>query len=311
MEYPHRPVLADEVVRDLVTRPSGVYVDGTAGTGGHAEVIAARLSPGGRLICLDRDPEAVRISKKRMAPLGDRVRLIQANYADLDRILQGAGIGGVDGIVLDLGMSTLQLEQEGRGFSFYRDEPLDMRMDPAEGVPASHLVNTLSAGALAKILVEYGEERRAKSIARRITGERSRRPIERAAQLAELIASVVPRTRGPGAKHPATRTFQALRIAVNRELEHLRAFLEEAPSLITTGGRLVILTYHSLEDRIVKQTMRDWERGCRCPPDLPRCGCGKMPLFRRMHKKGIKPRPQEIQENPKARSATLRAVERM
>lgn len=294
-----------------MTKGNGVYVDGTAGTGGHTEIIAACLSPEGRLICLDRDPEAIRISRERMAPLGDRVRLIQANYADLDRILQGIGIPRVDGILLDLGISTLQLEQEGRGFSFYRDEPLDMRMDPGDGVPASHLVNTLSTEDLAKILREYGEERRAKAIARKITRERSRKPIERAAQLAKLTASVVPRTGGPGAKHPATRTFQALRIAVNRELDHLAVFLEKAPSLMARGGRLVILTYHSLEDRIVKQTMRDWERGCKCPPDLPRCGCGKSPLFRRIHKKGIKPGSQELQENPRARSVTLRTAERI
>lgn len=311
MEYPHRPVLADEVVRDLLTRDTGIYVDGTAGTGGHSEMIAASLSPGGRLLCMDRDPEAVEISRRRMAPFGERVRVIQANYAELDRILQDMGIPGVDGILLDLGMSTLQLEQENRGFSFYRDEPLDMRMDPKEGAPASHLVNTLSAEALAKILQEYGEERRAKAIARRICRERSRRPIERAAQLAELVASVVPRRGGPGAKHPATRTFQAFRIAVNRELEHLAAFMEKAPSLTAAGGRVVILSYHSLEDRIVKQTMKDWEQGCRCPPDLPQCGCGKSPLFRRIHKKGIKPGKEEIRVNPRARSATLRAAERM
>lgn len=311
MEYPHRPVLVDEVARDLVTKANGVYVDGTAGTGGHAEMIAARLSPGGRLICLDRDPEAVRISRERMAAMGGRIRFIQSNYADLDGVLQGMGITRVDGILLDLGMSTLQLEQGGRGFSFYRDEPLDMRMDPAEGVPASHLVNTLTTEALARLLKEYGEERRAKAIARRITRERSRQPIEHAAQLATLIAAVVPRSRGPAAKHPATRTFQALRIAVNKELEHLKTFLQKAPSLMVTGGRLVILTYHSLEDRIVKQTMRDWEQGCQCPPDLPRCACGKRPLFRRVHKKGLKPSPQEIQENPRARSATLRAAERI
>jgi len=311
LEYPHRPVLVDEVVRNLVIKPQGVYVDGTAGTGGHSEVIAQRLSTEGRLICLDRDPEAVRISKQRMSPLADRVTFIRTNYIHLDRALKDIGMGRVDGILLDLGMSTLQLDHGGRGFSFSRDEPLDMRMDPDEGPPASQLVNTLSTDALEKILREYGEERRAKSIARRIQREREQRPIESTGRLAELVASVVPKTRGPGAKHPATRTFQALRIAVNGELENLRLFLDKAPSLIEKEGRLVILSYHSLEDRIVKQAIRGWEKGCQCPPDLPLCGCGLKPLFKRINKKGIRAGRSEIQENPRARSATMRAAERI
>ena len=311
MEYPHRPVLVDEVVRNLVVKPQGVYVDGTAGTGGHSEVIAQRLSTEGRLICLDRDPEAIRISKQRMSPLADRVTFIRTNYIHLNRVLKDIGMLRVDGILLDLGMSSLQLDHGGRGFSFSRDEPLDMRMDPDEGPPASQLVNTLSIDALKKILREYGEERRAKSIVRRIHKEREQRPIESTGQLAELVASVVPKTRGPGSKHPATRTFQALRIAVNGELENLRVFLDKAPSLIEKEGRLVILSYHSLEDRIVKQAIRGWEQGCQCPPDLPLCGCDLKPLFKRINKKGIKAGRSETQENPRARSAILRAAERI
>lgn len=311
MEYPHRPVLVDEVVRNLVVKTQGVYVDGTAGTGGHSEVIAQRLSAKGRLICLDRDPEAIRISKQRMSPLADRVTFIRTNYIHLNRVLKDIGMLRVDGILLDLGMSSLQLDHGGRGFSFSRDEPLDMRMDPDEGPPASQLVNTLSIDALKKILREYGEERRAKSIARRIHKEREQRPIESTGQLAELVASVVPKTRGPGSKHPATRTFQALRIAVNGELENLRVFLDKAPSLIEKEGRLVILSYHSLEDRIVKQAIRGWEQGCQCPPDLPLCGCDLKPLFKRINKKGIKAGRSETQENPRARSAILRAAERI
>ncbi len=311
MDYPHLPVLVSEVVRDLVAKDPGVYVDGTVGTGGHSEAIARGLSSGGRLICLDRDPEAIRLSRQRLAPLAEKVTFIQTNYVYLDRVLEDLGMNRVDGILLDLGMSTLQLDHGGRGFSFSRDEPLDMRMDPGEGQPASELVNTLSTDALEKILRDYGEEKRAKSIARRIHRERAQGPIESTGRLARVVASVVPRNRGPGSKHPATRTFQALRIAVNGELENLRRFLDKAPALIEKQGRLVVLSYHSLEDRIVKQTIRDWEQGCQCPPDLPRCGCGKKPLFRRVHKKGMRPGRMEIQENPRARSATLRAAERI
>jgi 16S rRNA (cytosine1402-N4)-methyltransferase len=204
-------------------------------------------------------------------------------------------------------MSSYQLEQSGRGFSFNRDEPLDMRMDPGSGITAEQLINSRPSSELEKILREFGEEKRAKVIARSIV---QKRPLSSSLQLARLIEAVVPRSRR-GRKHPATRTFQALRIAVNRELEYLRTFLEKAPSLIVAGGRLVVLSYHSLEDRMVKQAMADWERGCQCPPNLPECRCGKSPLFRRLQKKGIKPDHEEIEQNPRARSAMLRVAERI
>ena len=311
MSYPHRPVLVEEVPRYLITEADGIYVDGTVGSGGHSEAIGGRIGSQGRLICMDRDAEAIRSSQGRLSFLGARVRLVRANYAGLDKVLRDLGVEGVHGIFLDLGMSTFQLEHSGRGFSFSKDEPLDMRMNHYQEVTARQLVNTLPPKDLEGVLRDYGEEKRAKSIVRVLVREREKRPVDSSGQLASLVASVVPRLHGPGSKHPATRTFQALRIAVNQELEGLGAFLEKAPSLIVTGGRLVILSYHSLEDRMVKKAMVGWEKRCTCPPDLPRCVCGLRPLFRRIQKKGLKPGEEEIAENPRARSATLRAAERI
>jgi len=311
LEYPHRPVLVQEVLEDLITDPDGTYIDGTVGSGGHSEAIGKRIGGRGQLLCLDRDSEAIRISKERLRFLGERVRFIKGSYESADQVLRDLGWGKAHGILLDLGMSGFQLEQSGRGFSFYRDEPLDMRMDPDAGVTAEHLIQHVSEKELEEILRQYGEERRARAIARRIGQERKTKPILSSLHLAHLIESVVPRPRRAGAKHAATRTFQALRIAVNKELEHLASFLDKSPALLAGSGRLVILSYHSLEDRMVKQAMMDWEKGCQCPPTLPQCGCGKEPLFRRLHKKGVRPDPKEIEENPRARSAVLRAAERI
>lgn len=311
MEFPHKPVMVHEVLEALLTDPEGVYLDGTVGSGGHSEAIGKRIRPGGRLICLDRDPEAVRLSEERLRPFGEMITVMKANYAEMDEVLAGLGMDAVDGILLDLGLSSQQLEQSGRGFSFQREEPLDMRMDPGAGSPACDLVNILSPAELEKILRDYGEERRARSIARSIDKARNKAPIESSLRLANLVRAVFPPSYRPGMRHPATRTFQALRIAVNRELDHLRLFLEKAPSLIAKRGRLVVLSYHSLEDRMVKRSMADWERGCSCPPDLPTCACGKNPIFKRLSRKGLRPDQEEIAENPRARSATLRAAERI
>jgi len=300
-----------EVLEDLITDPDGTYIDGTVGSGGHSEAIGKRIWGRGQLLCLDRDSEAIRISKERLSFLGERVRFIKGSYESADQVLRDLGWGKAHGILLDLGMSGFQLEQSGRGFSFHRDEPLDMRMDPDAGVTAEHLIQHLSEKELEEILRQYGEERRARAIARRIGQERKTKPIRSSLHLAHLIESVVQRPRRAGAKHPATRTFQALRIAVNKELEHLASFLDKSPALLAGSGRLVILSYHSLEDRMVKRAMMDWEKGCQCPPTLPQCGCGKEPLFRRLHKKGVRPDPKEIEENPRARSAVLRAAERI
>jgi 16S rRNA (cytosine1402-N4)-methyltransferase len=300
-----------EVLQDLITLHTGIYVDGTIGNGGHSEAILQRTEGEGDIIGLDRDPDAIRTAGDRLAPFEKKIRLVKASYADLDRVLESLGIEKVHGIFLDLGMSTSQLEYSQRGFSFNLDEPLDMRMDPMEGETARDLLKDLSAGELEHLFKSYGEEKKAKIIARRIEKERRKAPIDSTFQLANLIRSVSPRSSRPGAKDPATKTFQALRIAVNKELAHLAAFLAKAPQLVLERGRLVILTYHSLEDRLVKQALKGWEKGCRCPSDLPVCSCGGKPLFRRLHKKGVKPREEEIEENPRARSATLRAAERI
>jgi 16S rRNA (cytosine1402-N4)-methyltransferase len=307
----HQAVLVREVLDYLITDPKGTYVDATVGMGGHAEAVGRRLAGKGLLICLDRDPDAVRVSTERLKPLGHRVKVLQANYADLHDVLQTMGVEGINGILLDLGMSSYQLEHSGRGFSFDRDEPLDMRMNPSEGMTAAELVNEAAPGDLERVLREFGEEKRARQIVRAIVRARERDRIETARQLAGLVRSALPPTRGPEARHPATRTFQALRIAVNQELENLHRFLKRLPTLMKKGGRLIVLSYHSLEDRMVKQAMTEWEERCTCPPDLPVCGCGKTQLFSRPFRRPKRPGAKEIEKNRRARSAKLRVAERI
>lgn len=286
-------------------------MDGTVGTGGHSEAVGKRLSRKGKLICLDRDPDAVGTSKKRLAFLGDRVRVVKASYVALNEVLADQECDVVNGVFLDLGISSNQLEISGRGFSFTRNEPLDMRMDPDEELTASQLVNNASPGDLVKILKDYGEEKRAKSIVRAISNARRKSSIVTSSQLAALVMSAFPQVHRTKRRHPATRTFQALRIAVNKELQNLQTFLDNIPLMIAIGGRLVIISYHSLEDRLVKLAMANWENPCTCPPEFLHCVCGKVPLFRRLFKKGIKPTTAEIERNPRARSAILRAAERV
>jgi 16S rRNA (cytosine1402-N4)-methyltransferase len=246
-----------------------------------------------------------------MAFLGDNVRIMKANFADMDSVLAELGYKAIDGVLLDLGMSSYQLEKSGRGFSFSRNEPLDMRMDPEKELTALQLVNNLEPRDLERLFKNYGEETRARTIAKAIVRARLKSPIETSSHLATLVKSVFSHSHGSWTRHPATRTFQALRIAVNRELQNLERFLDKIPLLMAKGGRLVVLSYHSLEDRLVKQTMVNWERPCTCPPEFPRCVCGKVPLFRRLIKKGLKPSETEIKNNPRARSAILRVAERV
>ncbi len=308
----HQPVLLEEVLDALALKPRGVYVDGTLGTGGHALAIGNRLDRDGLLIGLDVDEEAVEVATRRLETLQCKWRVFKKSYADIDALLDSLNIAGVDGIVLDLGMSSFQLDQSGRGFSFSRDEPLDMRMDPSSSSPtAADLVNSLSEKELEDLLRHYGEERYARRISKKIVESRYKAPIRTSSQLASLVRAVYPQPRGPVPRHPATRTFQALRIAVNRELENLESFLERAPDVLKQGGRLVILTYHSLEDRVVKQRFASWEKGCTCPPDFPQCVCGKRPLMKRVFKKAKRPDKKEVISNPRARSAILRAAERV
>ena len=311
MEYPHQPVLLQEATDLLVRNPDGVYVDGTVGNGGHSQVIGEKVSSKGRLICLDRDVDAVRISRERLSSWRKKLKLFKANYVELPEVLKRLGIERVDGIILDLGLSSHQLDHSGRGFSFSRDEPLDMRMDSDNKLTAHEVINTFPSNHLVRILREYGEEKWAKKIVKAIEEERNKKPIKSSLELANLVKTAVPVSHHPKTKHPATRTFQSMRIAVNQELENLRTFLGMVPLLMNKGGRFVVLSYHSLEDRMVKQTMVDWERQCTCPPDLPKCVCGKVSPFKRLNKRGIRPTPQEIKMNPRARSATLRGAERV
>ncbi len=311
MDYPHEPVLLREVVEALSIVPDGIYVDCTVGSGGHSEAIARELGPGGRLVCLDRDPDAVDISRERLNFLGQRLIIAQAGFAALVDFLQERGIEQVDGVLLDLGLSSYQLEKSGRGFSFLREESLDMRMDPGLSKSAFDLVNTASMQELEKILKEYGEEKRARVIAKKLVRTREGRPIRTSLELAELVCAVSPVRRGRKVRHPATKTFQALRIAVNHELDQLASFLEKIPAVMREGGRLVIISYHSLEDRIVKQRMEKWEHPCTCPPDFPQCVCGNKPLFIRVGKRPFRPSSREIAMNPRARSASMRVAERV
>ncbi len=289
----------------LAVREGGLYIDGTVGGGGHAEAILTRSAPGGKLLGLDRDPAAIAWARRRLAPFGERVRLRHASYVQMGEIAAEEGFVGVDGILLDLGYSSLQIDEAARGFAFRLEGPLDMRFDPtSDGPTAADLVNTLPMEALADLIHRYGEERRSRAIARAIVAAR---PIRTTTQLAEVIAAAVPRR---GRLHPATRTFQALRIAVNRELEGLEAVLPVALELLRPGGRLAIITFHSLEDRIVKRTFRRWAGRCECPPEVPLCPCEAEAQVRLITRKPIVPSAEEVSVNPRSRSAKLRVVEK-
>ncbi len=304
------PVLVQGAVQYLNLKPEGIYVDGTVGSGGHSLEILRHLPENGRLICLDQDPDAIRLSQERLGS-DHRARFIQANFADLDGVMQNLAIDRIDGILLDLGMSSHQIENSGRGFSFNKEEPLDMRMNPEHKTTGEHLVNNLSVESLRNLLKDYGEERRAQTLARAIVTAREQKTIKSASQLAQIIEAATPKSHGPWKRHPATKTFQALRIAINQEMDKLKTFLHKIPSLLATGGRLVVISYHSLEDRQVKKAMAHWEKACTCPPDFPVCACNKIAIFKRLFKKGQKPGQAEIDQNPRARSAIMRVAERI
>ncbi len=301
----HQPVMVEEVVRALQVREEGRYVDATVGTGGHAQAIL-EAAPRVRLLGLDVDPDALALARERLAPYGDRVVLRRASYTRLPTELARLGWEEVDGIVADLGVSSLQLDRPDRGFSFREAGPLDMRFDPEAPVTAAQLVNTLTEEALAEIFWKYGEERYARRIARAIVRAR---PLHTTRELADLVARVVPFQR-PGF-HPATRVFQALRIAVNRELENLERFLPLAIEALKPGGRLAVMAFHSLEDRIVKHVFKEEARGCVCPPSVPVCQCGRTPRVRIVKPFPMRPSEEEVRRNPRARSARLRVVERL
>ena len=309
MEYVHKPVLLDECMEVLNIRPGGVYVDGTLGRAGHSREIARRLTVG-RLICIDQDMAAIEAAEERLAPWRDRVTLVHGNFSGLADILRQAGVSGVDGARFELGVSSPQLDDASRGFSYVQDAPLDMRMDAAAALTAREVVNTWSPEELRRILYEYGEERYAPAIARAIVRAREEKPVETTLELADIIRGAMPPAALREKQHPAKRTFQAVRIAVNGELDVLPPMLKAAVESLNPGGRLAVITFHSLEDRIVKRTMRDMARGCTCPPEFPVCVCGKKPMLRLVTRRPIVPGTEELSENPRARSAKLRAAEK-
>jgi 16S rRNA (cytosine1402-N4)-methyltransferase len=315
MEEGHLPVMVEEVMTALSPRPGSFQVDGTVGGGGHALRILEATSPDGRLLGLDADPRAIARVERRLAGFGDRVLLRNTNFEHLDSAAHDVGWDQVDGILLDLGLSSFQLAEGERGFSFRAEGPLDMRFDPTQGQPASELVNTLDEDALARLFRAYGEEPDARRIARAIVKARAETPIETAAQLAAIVSGAVSRPRHTSRHsriHPATRVFQALRIAVNAELDVLARALGRAVDLLRPGGVLVVISYHSLEDRIVKRTFAAERRGCICPPEAPVCVCGRQPRLAAVG--GTKPQlpsEAEVAANPRARSARLRAAMRL
>ena len=308
MDFSHVSVLLHEAVDALNIRPDGVYLDGTAGGGGHSFEIAGRLGENGRLIAVDRDEEAVKAATKRLEPFRDRVTVVRENYGNFDRVLDGLGIGKVDGILLDLGVSSHQFDDPERGFSYRFDAPLDMRMDRREEKSAYDVVNGYSEEELYRIIRDYGEDGFAKNIAKHIVMKRSASPIRTTAELSEIIKGAIPAKIRAKGGHPAKQTFQAIRIEVNGELDVLKETLEKMRDRLNDGGKLVIITFHSLEDRIVKNAFRNWEHPCTCPPDLPVCVCGKVPYGKA--EKSLTASPEELEQNPRSSSARLRVFER-
>ncbi len=310
MEFTHKPVLLAECVEGLNIKPGGVYVDGTLGRAGHSRAIAERLTTG-RLICIDRDQAALAAAPARLAGLMDHVTLLHGNFADLEALLSPLHLPGVDGMLFDLGVSSPQLDDASRGFSYLSDAPLDMRMDRDDTLTARTVVNEWPQEELRRILSQYGEERYAPAIAAAIVRARGRASIETTLELVDIIKSAMPSQALREKQHPAKRSFQAIRIAVNDELTAVERVLRQAVPLLNPGGRLCVISFHSLEDRIVKNTLAEFARGCTCPPDFPVCVCGKKPQVRLVSRKPIVSSPQELEENPRARSAKLRVAEKL
>ena len=303
-------VLLQEAVDALNIRPDGIYLDGTLGGAGHSREIVRRLTTG-RLICVDRDPMALEAAKDRLAPWYEHVALIHGNFSDLDGILDRLQIPAVDGMLFDLGVSSPQLDEAGRGFSYMADAPLDMRMDPGDRVTAREIVNDWPQDELRRILYAYGEERYAPQIAAAIVRRRAEQPIETTLELVDVIRSGMPAKALREKQHPAKRSFQAIRIAVNDELSAVDRMMQAAPERLRPGGRLAVITFHSLEDRIVKAAMAQAAKGCTCPPEFPVCVCGKKPQIRLVTHKPILASEEELEQNPRARSAKLRVAEKL
>lgn len=316
--FEHVTVMKQQSIEALCVKPDGCYVDCTMGGAGHSAEIAARLGPGGRLIAFDQDEAALEAGRARLAPFADRVRIVKSNFrhlqqvlASLDEVPKKDGVPQVDGILFDLGVSSPQLDEAERGFSYNRDAELDMRMDRGARLTARDIVNGWSEEELARILFEYGEEKFSRRIARAIVEARSREPIETTGRLAELVKEAIPAAVRRSGPHPAKRSFQALRIAVNDELGAFEDALAQAIRCLAPGGRVAVITFHSLEDRICKQMFAKFVETCTCPPDFPMCVCGKKAIVRLVHRKPATPSDEEIEANPRARSAKLRAAEKL
>ena len=310
MEFAHRPVLLWECIEGLNIRPDGIYVDGTLGRGGHSEEIAKRLTTG-KLISIDQDQQAIDEAGRRLAPYGDKVILVKDNFRNTAAILDRMGISGVDGMLFDLGVSSPQLDDAERGFSYMNDAPLDMRMHRASALTAYHVVNQWTEMELKRILRDYGEERCAGRIAAKICRVREEKPIETTLELVDVIRSAMPAAALREKQHPAKRSFQAIRIAVNDELGSVEDMIRTVPDKLNVGGRLCVISFHSLEDRIVKNGIAARENGCTCPREAPICTCGFVQTLRNVTRKPIVSGPQELEENPRARSAKLRVAERV
>lgn len=306
MEFKHTSVLLAETIENLQINPQGIYLDGTLGGGGHAFEAAGRLAENGRLIGIDQDEDAIAAAGKRLEPYRERVTLIRDNYANAAQALAGIGVYGVDGIVLDLGVSSYQLDNEERGFSYRYDAPLDMRMDRRQTLSAKEIVNEYSETDLTRILRDYGEEKFAKNIAKHIVAARKDKPLETTGELNDIIKAAIPAKMRATGGHPSKRTFQAVRIECNRELEVLKSSLDGLIGLLNPGGRICVITFHSLEDRIVKSAFRKNEKPCTCPPDFPVCVCGQVSKGTVITRKPILPTEREMEENPRAKSAKLR-----
>ena len=309
-EFYHVSVLLQECIDGLNIKPDGIYVDGTLGGAGHSSQIAARLTTG-RLIGIDRDQVALKAAGERLAPFGDRVTLVHSNFCEIKQVLQDLGIAGVDGILLDLGVSSPQLDDGERGFSYMADAPLDMRMNRNDALTAYHVVNQWSYEELRRILFDYGEERYAPKIASAICARREVKPIETTLELVDIIRGAMPAAALREKQHPAKRSFQAIRIAVNDELGSVEKVMRDAVQCLNPGGRLAIITFHSLEDRIVKVGMADAAKGCTCPPNFPVCVCGNRPKVKLISRKPIVSGEEELERNPRARSAKLRVCEKL
>lgn len=311
MEFKHKSVLLYETVDELNIKPDGIYVDGTLGGGGHSYEIAGRLSEGGRLIGIDQDEDAIKAASKRLEPYMDRVTIVRNNYCNMDKVLDELGIDKVDGIMLDLGVSSYQLDAADRGFTYNVDTALDMRMDQRQEITAKDIVNEYSEFDLYRIIRDYGEDRFAKNIAKHIVAARQEKPIETTFELNDIIKAAIPmKVRATGG-HPSKRTYQAIRIELNKELEVLENSIDMIIDRLKPEGRLCIITFHSLEDRIVKTRFRNNENPCTCPPSFPACVCGKVPKGRVITRKPVVPTDEEINENSRSKSSKLRVFERV